>query len=161
MGVAEPAPSGRSLLWRRWSARLFLVLVAVAPGACGDDGLGPSRSEIFTGTLAPPPEMPRAAGYAVHAVRLERRGSLRAQLAWTGDGALWLNLFAERPPTSEPALASSPNTPTQASPVGLAAVLGPGEYHLLVQQAIIPAGPNRGACGCVNAYTLTVSHPGP
>ena len=154
MVVAGPVPSVRS-------AGALVVLAILGLLACGDDGVGPSRTQIFSGTLAPPPETPRAAAFAVHELRVGRRGGLEARVDWTGEGALWLDLFTQRPPTSEPALASSPHAPTQVSPVLLSAVVGPGDYYLLVSQALVPAGPNRGACGCVNTYTLTVEHPGP
>ena len=133
-------------------------LVAYAAVGCGGGPTGPAlHTQTITGTLSSVGTM--AADYRSYPISVGAAGVLTASAQWVGDGALWLFVFDEAPPTTRPALAQSDQShPT--NPAALSANLpSASTYYVLVMQSIVPAGPERGACQCVDDFTLTLTHP--
>jgi hypothetical protein len=143
--------------YSRFVFGLLTGLVA-ALVACGGAPTAPSlRTLTITDSLSSVGTM--AADYRVYPVDVARAGALTASVRWVGEGALWLFIFDEEPPTNAPALAQSdqhaPANPATAS----AQVPRAGRYFVLVEQSIVPAGPARGSCRCRDDFTLTLTYP--
>jgi hypothetical protein len=101
-------------------------------------------------------EHPIYADHKAYSVSVSQPGVLSASVQWVGEGDLWLFIFDAEPPTNHPPLAST-LTPRSA-PIS-ARVTAAGIYFVMVSQSQVDAGPDKGACGCVDNFTLTVTYP--
>jgi hypothetical protein len=142
----------------RLPGRALLPILVTVALSCGGGPAAPTpQTRSIDGALSSVGTM--AADYRVYPVDVGRPGALRASAAWVGGGALWLFVFDEEPPTTAPPLAQSdtrePTNPARVT----ASIPAAGRYFVLVQQSIVPAGPARGACGCVDTFTLTLTYP--
>jgi hypothetical protein len=89
-----------------------------------------------------------------YSVDVTRAGVLTAAVQWVGNGTYFLWIYSTPPPFT------TPLTSNQLSDaVPLTASVTPGMYYIMVSQWSFPAGPSRGACGCVTSFTLTVTYP--
>jgi hypothetical protein len=137
--------------------RALLLGLAAAAGSCGGP-TGPSlQSRTITDTLSSVGTI--AADYRVYPVSVSRAGPLTASVRWVGNGALWLFIFDQEPPTTATPLAQSDQAqPT--NPVTISAqVPSAGRYFVLVTQSLVPGGPAQGSCQCRDDFTLTLTYP--
>ena len=135
------------------------MTLALLPPACESPEAPSLRTRTIEESVSPPPGFPLAGGFQIYDVTPTRPGRLTATLAWTGDGGLWLDVFDQRPPTTAEPIVSSQRSGIGGNPTILSADVVSRTYFVLVSQRVVPAGPNRGGCGCTNDFVLTLTYP--
>ena len=134
--------------------RILLGALVLVSGACGGPTSPSLRSQVIAGSLSSVDHQ-MAPDHKIYSVNVSQPGVLSASVQWVGEGDLWLYIFDAQPPTNHLPLAS--NTTSNAIPIS-ASVLA-GTYFVMVSQSQVIEGPNKGACGCVDNFTLTLTYP--
>jgi hypothetical protein len=134
--------------------RNLLGTLIVALAACGGPTSPSQRTDVITGSLSSV-DHPMAADHKFYSVEVSQSGVLSASIRWVGSGAVWVFVFDAQPPTNHEPLAS--NVTSHATSISASVVAG--TYWILLSQEQVVAGPDKGACGCVDDFTLTLTYP--
>jgi hypothetical protein len=134
--------------------RAFLGALIAALAACGGPTSPSLRTDVITGSLSSV-DHPMASDYKIYSVGVSQSGVLSASIRWVGEGDVWLFIFDAQPPTNHVPLASN----VTSHVMSISASVVAGTYWILVSQEMVPEGPHMGTCGCVDNFTLTLTHP--
>jgi len=134
--------------------RVPLCALVLATAACSGPTSPSLRSQVIVGSLSSVDHQ-MSPDLQIYPVDVSHAGILSASVQWVGEGDLWLYIFDAQPPTNHPPLAS--NTTSNAVPISASVVAG--TYFVMVTQSRVIIGPGKGACGCVDNFTLTLTYP--
>jgi hypothetical protein len=134
--------------------RVLMGALIVSLATCGGPMSPSLRTEVITGSLSSA-DHPMAADHKFYSVEVSQPGVITAGVRWVGEGEVWFFIFDAQPPTNHEPLAS--NVTSHATSISASVVAG--TYYILLSQEQVVEGPDKGACGCVNEFTLTVTHP--
>jgi hypothetical protein len=134
--------------------RVLLGALIVALATCGGPTSPSLRTEVITGSLSSV-DHPMASDHKIYSVDVGQSGVLSASIRWVGEGDVWVFIFDAQPPTNHEPLAS--NVTSHA--MSMSASVVAGTYYILLSQEQVVAGPDKGACGCVDEFTLTLTYP--
>ena len=134
--------------------RVLLGALIVALGACGGPTSPSLRTDVITGSLSSV-DHPMASDHKFYSVDVGQSGVLTASIRWVGEGDVWVFIFDAQPPTNHVPLAS--NVTSHATSIFANVVAG--TYWILLSQEQVVEGPHKGACGCVDDFTLTLTYP--